>query len=530
MDVSGENLPDDVVELKRLVVSLQSETSVLRNEKNALTEMLRLLRAQLFGRKSEKLSAEELRQSRLFNEIEAELAKGPELFSNEPEVSVPEHSRKKRGRKPLPDDLPRKEIIHDLSDEEKVCGCGAELVRIGEETAEKLDLIPPQVIVEKHIRPKYACKNCEGLHAVDGKAIKIAPLEPQILPKSLATPGLLAQLLTGKFCDSLPFYRTERILERFGIELSRATMCNWAVKVHERCSRLLELLKAEMLKKPVLHCDETTLQVLNEPGKSNTSTSYMWLFRGGTRDGPVVSADPPVVWFEYRNSRSGDFLGEFLYGYRGPFVTDGYVGYDAFGAGDGMVHAGCWAHARRPFFELKKIAPDSEAAAHALDTIGKLYKIEREARKLKLDADQTQRLRQQHSRPIVKDFHAWLKQTELETPPKSKLGRAVSYVLGQWSKLEAFLENGHIPIDNNLAENEIRSFVVGRKNWLFSASTAGAAASAALYTLIANAKAAGLEPYWYLRFLFEGLAYARNDDDLWTLLPQNVTPDELDGP
>jgi len=471
-------LPDDVEELKKLVVALQTENAYA-------AEQLALLRAQLFGRKSEKRAAEDEGQARLFDEAESTLAQ-PALLDAPESSPVRAHTRRRGGRRPLPEDLPRKEIVHDIPDDEKTCGCGAALVRIGEETAEKLDVIPQRFIVERHVRPKYACKSCEGSGDPDSPAVRIAPAPEQMIPKSAATPGLLAQLFTAKFCDALPFYRQETIYARHGVDLPRITMCNWAVQAAARAGPLLELLKAEVFSSPIIGANETTLQVLQENGKRAQNLSYMWVFRGG-------SPEHPALWFEYRDSRSGGFLVDFLQESTLYLQTDGYQGYDRVCRAKKIRRVECWAHARRYFYEAQRAQPESVIAREALELIGGLYAIERRAANDGLDGAGIERLRRAESLPILATLRTQLREWNASVPPRSKLGEAIQYARKHSSRLRAYIRDGRLRIDNNLVENAIRPFVVGRKNWLFSVTPEGAAASAALYTLIENAKANGLE-------------------------------------
>ena len=267
MSLDAAQLPDNIDELKGIVVSYDSEIKLLKEE-------ISILKHRLFGRKSEKLPIGS-GQLFLFNEAEAKKAEDP----SEPQekIEVPSHERRRGHRKPLPDNLPRIEVLHDMPEEQKQCACGEQKSRIGEEVSEQLDIIPPKMLVIKHVRPKYVCKNCEGTEA-DEPAVSIAPLPEQMLPKSIATPGLLAWSLTGKFVDSLPFYRIEHILKRYGVEVSRQTLCCWAIKVAERCRPLLELMQEDILQGFQIQADETPLQVLQEPGRNPTTKSYMWLF------------------------------------------------------------------------------------------------------------------------------------------------------------------------------------------------------------------------------------------------------------
>lgn len=505
------------------MISTLSETDILQgrlrraeHENELLREQLRLLRQQLFGRKTEK--AEALnggQQLPLFNES-AEEAKPLRIE----EVVVPAHKRKKCGRKPLPEDLPRVEIVHDVSDEEKICGCGCVKSRIGEDTSEQLDIVPARIQVLRHIRPKYACRHCEGVQD-DGPTVVIAPPPAQIIPKSIVSAGLLAHVLVTKFADAVPFYRQESLFARIGVEINRSSMCNWAMKAAEACAPLQALLRKEIRSGPIIFSDETTVQVLSEPGRAPTQKSYMWVFRGG-------DIDRPTLEFAYNSTREAAFAAEYFHGYQGCVQTDGYSGYDFLDRQDGVVHAGCWAHVRRKFAEVIKAAgklrfkKKTGEAAKALDKIGQLYAIEANAVEQKFNPEEICRLRQEQSRPLVEDFHRWLQDRQADTPPKSLLGKAVNYTIAQWKRLVVFLNDGRIRMDNNLAENAIRPFVVGRKNWLFSGNVDGAHASAALYSLIETAKANRLEPYWYLRHLFDNLPLAKSEDALRALLPQHI--------
>jgi transposase len=530
MDIDLESLPDDAKLSKDTVISLiieiqekHNQVEVKSQEKiHYLEEQLRLLRNELFGRRSEKQPGPHPDQRLLFDSNQA-LA--PEKRQREDDtIVIGAHRRKKRGRKPLPADLPRIDIIHDLSDDQKLCGCGAELTCFGQEVSEKLDYIPARLRVERHIRYKYACKSCEGLYD-QGPTVKIAPLPEQLIPKSHATAGLLAHIGVSKFADGLPLYRQQKMFDRLGIELSRATMSKWMVQAARCCSGLIDLLLSEIRSGPLIGIDESPLQVLKEAGRKNTSTSYMWVFCGG-------SPERPVLLYEYQRTRSGKTALEFLTDYKGYIQTDDFSGYDHLDQNPGIVHLGCWAHARRKFVKVatvrkkhrsKRVNPKS-LADQALDYIGKLYKIEKQARRQKLDADQIYRLRQQEARPLLDQFKDWLEATQPLTPPKGLLGQAISYTLANWEKLIIYLQDGRLRPDNNLVENAIRPFVVGRKNWLFAGSPDGAKASATFFSLIETAKANGLEPYAYLRFIFEKLPLAKSDQDLQDLLPQHIDP------
>lgn len=289
MNTPVETLPEDPAALREIIASLQAQH---QSQVSILLEQIRHLRQLLFGRRSEKVPTD-------LTTVQLPLFDLPEPEHIEPaRIPVESHDRKKPGRKPLPPELPRVTIIHDLPEEEKTCGCGCALSRIGEEVSEQLDIIPARIQVLRHIRPKYACRQCEGVED-EGPAVRIAPMPPQIIPQSIVSPGLLAHVLTAKFVDHLPLYRQEKRFARLGVEIGRATMSNWAIKAAEACVPLLNLIRDEILAGKLINIDETTVQVLAEPGRAPTSTSYMWLFRRG---------DPqrPALVYQYHPTRAGD--------------------------------------------------------------------------------------------------------------------------------------------------------------------------------------------------------------------------------
>ncbi len=520
MKLDLKSLPSDTDGLKKIVSEMYSEYRMLQEEN-------RLLKQKLFGSKSEKLTEAERQQLYLFNEIEASASEeGPE--EPEEEVVVPRHPRaKQRGRKALPDHLPRVERLHDLPEDQKRCGCGAVKSRIGEETSERLDIVPAKIQVIRDIRPKYACRACEGV-ADEGPTVAIAAPPTQLIPKGIATAGLVAYVVTAKFVDAIPFYRLAKQFERLGVEVSRTTLCNWGIQAARRCAPLVDLVRQQIRAGPVIRCDETTVQVLDEPGRAAETKSYMWVFRGGP-------ADRPLIEYQYHPTRAGEVPKAYLKDYTGVVQTDGYQGYDFLDTQPGVVHAGCWAHARRKFAEVAQAAATGKGAKErrrgsadvALGYIGQLYAIETRAKARELAPDELVRERQEKAQPILEAFQAWLDEKAGTVPPKTLLGKAVHYTLGQWRRLTVYVQDGRLTPDNNLVENAIRPFCVGRRNWLFSATPEGAWASATLYSLIETAKASGLEPYAYLRYVFERLPEASTAEDYTKLLPLSLTPADL---
>jgi len=519
---------EKVDDLQGMIDDFLRKEKTYQSEISILKEQVKYLQAQLFGRKSEKEPVDPKQiQLSLFDPPQEDFPIGDQLEQEE-EIKIPAHKRKKRGRKPIPENLPRIEVIHDVDEAEKICECGCLKERIGEEESEQLDIIPAQIQVIKHIRPKYACKNCEGVES-EGPTVAIAPMPEQVIPKCLGTSGLIAYVLIAKFVDALPFYRQEKQFLRIGVEISRATMCNWARKVAEGCEILLMMLKKELLSGPLINIDETPTLVFNEPNRSNLTKSYMWVFRGGT-------PEHPGILFEYHPSRAGDVASNFLKGYQGVVQTDGYSGYSFLDVVEEILHMGCWAHVRRKFMDVVKAAGKSKGkkktghSGKALSYIQKLYKIEKKAREKELTGELLLEVRQEKAKPVLDEFKKWLDVTVEAAPPKSLLGKAINYALNQWHRLIVYIDTPWVTLDNNMAENTIRPFVVGRKNWLFSASPEGAAASASLYSLIETAKANGLEPYWYFRYLLEQLPDAMTEDDFKALLPQYLDKSELAGP
>jgi transposase len=423
--------------------------------------------------------------------------------------------------------------VHDIAEEEKVCACGCQLSRIGEEVTEELDIVPRQCRVIRHIRPKYACRQCEGTESDKG-AVQIAPPPVQLLPKTIATAGLIATVVVEKFADGLPLYRQAARFSREGVEISRATLSNWVVRVGDLCSPLIKILREDLRTGPLINADETPVQVLNEPGRANTTKSYMWVFRGGIP--PPDRGGGSVVIFDYRPTRSGEeILKEYLTGYKGYVQTDGYVGYEVLSELS-VTHAGCWAHVRRKFVEVVQAVDKARkgkerrggSADEAVLKIRRLYEIERQGKEREFTGTDLVQFRREHALPLLQEFHNWLKARIGSTPPKGLLGTALNYALKQWDRLVVYVNDPNVGLDNNPAENAIRPFAIGRKNWLFAGSPAGAKASATLYSLVETAKANGIEPYRYLRFLFERLPYAKTPEDYWKLTPSHLDRSEFD--
>ena len=528
---SNNDLPDDIATLKKLVLSQglahQQERASYElertrhqqtlSEKQAriqfLEEQIILFKHRQFGHSSEKNT----QQVELFDESEVELSSlAPDVAQAvEPDQSPLKKTRS--GRKPLPQNLPRVRVEHDLDEADKVCDCGCQKSCIGEETSEQLDIIPAVIQVLVHARKKYACKACE-------LGVAIAELPPQPIPKSNASAGLLAHIATAKYQDGLPLYRMETIFKRLNIHLPRNTQANWMIKGAKLLQPLYNVLNDHLLDSGYVHMDETRVQVLKEPDKLAQSLSYMWVRRTGDPhpgDPPLGAPNQTVVLFNYHSSRSASVLDELLGDYQGYLQTDDYVSYHKTGQKKGVTHLGCMAHARRKFIEAQKVAPSAKGkvskADMAVSLIKGLYQIESGIREQ--SSEERMRVRQEESVPQLAKLRKWLDKSLIHTPPKSKTGTALSYLHKNWEKLTAYTQDGRLNIDNNPVENAIRPFAIGRKNWMFSNSQDGAKASAMLYSIIETAKANGQEPYAYLKLLFTQLPRCTTVEEVEGLLP-----------
>ena len=499
------------------IAALRAENTGLTARIKILEEKLRLATHKQFTPSSEKLSG--LGHPDLFfNEAEA-LGSKPDDETQATETIVPAHTRTRGKRKPIDETLPRKRIEHDIPDAEKICTCGCALTRIGEVTAEQLDIEPAKACVLQHVRFKYACRTCEGTEH-DGPAVVTAPLPAQPLPKSNCSPGLAAFITVSKYADGLPLYRLEGILARFKISVSRTAMACWMIKLGDVVQPLIDLFNDHMLAYDVLQMDETTVQVLKEDGRAAKDKSFMWVRRGG-------APGQPAILFDYAATRAASVPLRLLTDYQGFLQSDDYAGYNAAAKRDGVKHVGCLDHARRRFIKAVQAqhaiaGTERGLAPEALKIIRKLYAIERLARDAKMTAQQRHKLRQEKARPVWDELRAWLDKNFRAAPPQTYTGKAINYLAADWPRLIRYLDDGRVEISNVLCENAIRPFVIGRKNWLFSDTPAGAHASAKLYSIIETAKANGLEPYAYLRLIFEKLPLATTPADVAALLPWNI--------
>lgn len=495
---------------------LRADVDTRERRIRILEEALRVLKADRFGASREKLNVAP-GQGGLFNEAETMMELASALGTEVALQATPQREDKKRsatkpGRKAIASHLPRILVPHELPESERVCACGDTLVEIGEETSEQLDYVRPKIQVLQHVRKKYACRGCQ-------QCVKTAPLPAQILPRSNAAPGLLAHIVTSKYVDALPLYRQESIFERHGVHLPRATQAAWIIALAERVQPLINLMDERLRESGYIRMDETPVQVLKSE-KAATSEHYMWVRVSG----------PPrqrIILFDYDASRGDEAAARLLAGVSGYLQTDGWASYERVAKQYELTHCGCFAHARRRFFEAIKALPKSEqksstAAHEGVRRIDALYAIERESKALN-DAQRTA-LREQKAVPHLTALHAWAHALAQETLPSAKLGDALNYLLKQWPKLIRYVQHGQLAIDTNVAENAIRPFALGRRNWLFADTVKGAKASASLYSLVQTARANELEPYAYLCRLFDQLPAAQCVADFEALLPWNITP------
>jgi transposase len=485
-----------------------SELHAARTKIQALTLELAHLRRMRFGVKSEALDAEtrDLFQETLASDIaaaEVELAKRQAEGGN----AEAQPRRERAGRQALPDHLTR--IEHRHEPESCTCGkCGKNLVLIGEDISEQLDVEPAKFFVHRHIRPQYACRACETVTA--------APIPPAVIDGGMAAMGLLAWVIVGKYLDHLPLYRLERIAARDGVTLARSTLAEWVGRIGVALQPLADRLTTLLLERPILHADETPVQQL-DPGNGKTKRAYLWAYMSN-----VLETGPPIVMFDYQTSRSGAHARNFLADWRGSLMVDDFGGYKAI-FGQGVTELGCFAHARRKYFELNE-AQANPIAQEALLRIAALYEIEIRGR----DMSTAERadLRQREAQPLLDSMHVWLKTTRMTVANGGGTAKAIDYSLKRWAALSRYAESGALPIDNNPVENAIRPICLGKKNWLFTGSERAGKRAAAIQSLLATAALNGLDPATWLRSTLEKLPSCLNSDiDSLLPLPRRSPPD-----
>jgi len=470
------DLPKDVSTLQAMVLQLLLDAEEKNRHIDDLQRQLEWFKRHVFGRRSEKLSPNQLT---LFQEMTPEPTTTAEE-SRQEHTDVSGKSKKHlNGRRPLPEHLPRERIEYHPPKEDLICPCcGRAKQAIGEEVTEELEYVPASFIVRQHVRVKYACKHCQ-------EGVVIADLPARPIEKGRPGPGLLAHVLTSKYGDHLPLHRQEGIWKRHGVHIMRSTMCDWVRDCAELLSPIVRYIQTVILQSKKIHTDDTPVPV-QDGSRTQTRKGYLWTYIGDKND----------VVFDYTPTHSRDGPVAFLGDYSGYVHADAYKGYDALFEKGNATEVACWAHTRRKFFDC--LTTDVQRAHMMLAMIGKLYEVERRAKEDHLDALALRELRQQRSKPILEEISGRLDDWSIEVLPKSPIGQAVNYARGQWIALNQYTEDGDLDIDNNLAERVLRTVAIGRRNWLFAGSDAGAGRAAIIYSLIASCKLCEIDPFAYL--------------------------------
>ena len=486
----------------QLMTSLESKDRVIVHRDAVIEKLsheLATLKRHKYAQRSEQMN--DLQASLLDELVEGDLAAIEIELAELTVVDAPAQAKKQPKRAPLPAELPRTLIHHEP--ENTQCSCGCQLKRVGEDVSEKLDYVPGEFTVERHIRGKWACTQCETLIQ--------APVPAQVIDKGIPTAGLLAQVLVAKYSDHLPLYRQERIFARAGFAIPHSTLAEWVGACGVQLQPLVDALRSTLLEHNVLHADETPVSML-APGKKKTHKAYVWAYC------TTPFSDLKAVVYNFAPTRAGEHARNFLGDWQGKLVCDDYSGYKA-GFGNGITEIGCMAHARRKFFDLHQ-ANQSTLAEQALEYINQLYRVEREVKDL--PPDKRHAIRHEQARPIADALHQWMLIHRQKVPDGSSTARALDYSLKRWTALTRYLNDGAVPIDNNWVENQIRPWALGRSNWLFAGSLRSGQRAAAVMTLIQSAKLNGHDPYAYLKDVLTRLP-TQKSNAINALLPHNWT-------
>lgn len=521
-------------QVEQVLRQVKGELEKTVERKVLLEEEVRWLKAQYYGRSTQSTDGAEENpdQKMLFNEAEVLAAiEAADEAHRQRTTKIDAHERKRSAdahRKAIPEHFPRIEIEHDLAPEQKMCTkCAVPhpLTRIGQEIRECYRFEPPKISVEQHIRPTYVCEERQ-------ESPITAPAPPVILPKSMASPSLLAHVTNSKFNLGLPLYRVSQDLKRYRMDLSPGTLGTWmSIVGGEKVVPVVNLMRDALFAAPFMHIDETPLQILRS-ARAVGSDHYIVVRAGG----------PPgqrIILYDYLASRTTAGLKQFFLGpdgpYRGKLVSDGLERYDDIAAELKLLHFGCLTHCRTMFFKARKVSnlPSSRTLANAAieDYIGPVYRIEGQIKALRAEYEQrgqplplekVLQLRRQKSKPILEKFRAWIDDLLPATPPNSALGKALGYAHRQWPKLVRHLDHPEIPVDNNYSEQQIKHFATGRKAWLFSYDAGSAQASANLFSLVTTCRVNDVEPYAYLNYVFDHLPAATTVEQIESLLPWNL--------
>jgi transposase len=529
-----ESLPDDPALLKSMIAELVAALRASQNECAQVHSRLDQLLRRLYGPRAERFDPN---QPVLFPETSPPAPPdSPPADPADTTTPTPQPSRQGHGRQRLPAHLRREQRLHELTVAERACPCcGEQRVPISTETSEQLDYVPASLFVIEHVRRTYACPRCQKPHGEAARPTALLPTPEVALPtappttepsgatpersgpastfstaakpaqpieRGLPGPGLLAQVIVSKFSDHLPLYRQEQIFARLGVPLRRSTLCDWLARCGQLLLPVYELLKGRVLQSWVIQTDDTPVPVQDDT-RDGTRQGRVWVYRG--------DAHQPYLVYAYSPNREQEWPQQFLQGYQGFLQADGYTGYDGLYAQGKVVEVGCWAHARRKFFEAQ--GTDPERSVYVLGVIRRLYAVEKsaaqEAARQELSQEESWalrlRLRQEESVPLLTSLCQWLEEQREQVLPKSPVGEAITYALNQWQALQRYTTRGFLEIDNNAAERALRAIAVGRKNYLFFGSDVGGETAAVLYSLTQTCRALGVEPWRYMRDVLERL-------------------------
>lgn len=511
-------LPDDPATLRQMVLELLAVLRDTRRQNDELQHRLDLLLRRIYGPRTERFDPNQpLLIPDAFEAVAPEVSEPGNAVPPEPEPgAAPTKTPRPHGRRPLPKNLRRVPRVYELTEAERRCPeCGECRVQISAERSEQLDYQPAALFVVEHVRCTYACPHCEGQVVTAGK-----PSQP--IEKGLPGPGLIAHVITEKYCDHIPLHRQERRLAREGVHLSRSTLCDWMAGAAKTLEPLYDLMKTLILLCGTVHTDDTPVKVRDSERKIKV-TGRLWIYFGDYLN--------PYNVFDFTMSHKRDGPSRFLKGFRGFLQADAFSGYDGIYAGGDVIEVGCNAHARRKFIEAQ--TTDTARAAAALAYYHHLYAIERainaEIAKLPEDADEPARaairlrVRQERAVPVLESFKAWLDAQKPEVLPKSPLGAAIGYVKNHWEALRRYTSSGFLSIDNNVSERHMKTIATGRKNWLFTGSENGGKTMAVLFSLVSSSQRHRHDPFVYLRDVLERLP-DHPRERLAELLPDRWSP------
>ena len=491
---------------------LRAQVALLTDSNRRLEHLVEELRRAIYDKRSEKRPFNDRQLA--FEDLEGAVAEVEEAVAAAGAASASPGRRRRVPRRNLghlPKELERIERVIEPERTDCPCGCG-EMIRIGEDRTERLDIVPAKLRVIVTVRPKYACRNCE-------QGVIQAAAPAHLIVGGLPTEGALAQVLISKYADHLPLYRQSQIYARSGVELDRSTLAGWVGKASFHLSPVVDRLVWHLKQSDHLFMDETRAPVL-DPGRGKTKTGYLWALARDQR--PWAGPDPPGVAFFYAPGRGGGHAVGFIEGFQGKLHVDGYAGYNAVAApGKGVDRCFCWAHARRKLCEVHD-SHRSTIAAEGLRRIAAMYAIEKAIRGEPPEVRLAER--QARTAPLVDDFGVWLRKQRARISPKSRLGEKLAYIANHWDGLQAFLTDGRVEMDNNIVENTIRPLALNRKNALFAGHDEGARAWARIASLVETAKMNRVDPHAYLKATLEAIAAGHPASDIDALMPWAYTP------